>query len=247
MSVNYPGFKGGDRTHIELPEIQRNILKRLHEMGKKVIFVNYSGSAMGLVPETETCDAIIQAWYPGQEGGTAVADILFGDYNPNGKLPVTFYRNVDQLPDYQDYSMQGRTYRFMTEKPLYPFGYGLSYTTYTYGKPQVKKATVKNGKDIRLTVPVTNTGKRDGVEIVQVYIHKTGDTDGAPIKTLRAFKRVNLKAGETQKVTFDLTPEAFAFYDRASGYILTQPGEYQIFVGSSSANEDLQELTVKLK
>ena len=247
MSVNYPGFKGGDRTHIELPEIQRNILKRLHEMGKKVIFVNYSGSAMGLVPETETCDAIIQAWYPGQEGGTAIADILFGDYNPNGKLPVTFYRNIDQLPDYQDYSMQGRTYRFMTEKPLYPFGYGLSYTTYTYGKPQVKKATVKNGKDIRLTVPVTNTGKRDGVEIVQVYIHKTGDTDGAPIKTLRAFKRVNLKAGETQKVTFDLTPEAFAFYDRASGYILTQPGEYQIFVGSSSANEDLQELTVKLK
>ncbi|MCD7710229.1 MAG: glycoside hydrolase family 3 C-terminal domain-containing protein [Porphyromonadaceae bacterium] len=247
MSVNYPGFKGGDRTHIELPEIQRNILKRLHEMGKKVVLVNFSGSAMGLVPETETCDAIIQAWYPGQEGGTAVADVLFGDYNPSGKLPVTFYRNIDQLPDFQDYSMQGRTYRFMTEKPLYPFGFGLSYTTYEYGTPQVKKTAVKVGKEIQLTLSVTNTGQYDGEETVQLYVRKVDDTEGAPIRTLRAFKRIALKAGETQKVTFELTPEAFAFFDRTSGYVTTRPGDYKIWVGSSSAEENLQSLIVKLK
>ena len=132
--VNCPGFSGGDRTTIELPEVQRNILKALKQAGKKVIFVNCSGSAVALVPETKSCDAILQAWYPGQAGGTAVADVLFGDYNPSGKLPVTFYKNTDQLPDFENYDMKGRTYRYMTETPLYPFGYGLSYTTFDISK-----------------------------------------------------------------------------------------------------------------
>ncbi|MBQ8423212.1 MAG: glycoside hydrolase family 3 C-terminal domain-containing protein [Coprobacter sp.] len=247
MSVNYPGFKGGDRTHIELPEIQRELIAKLHKAGKKVIYVNCSGSAMGLVPESENCQAIVQAWYPGQEGGTAVADVLFGDYNPNGKLPVTFYRNIDQLPDYQDYSMQGRTYRFMTEKPLYPFGYGLSYTTFDCGKAKVKKSTVKVGKNVTITIPVTNTGKREGTEVVQIYVRKVNDTEGAPIKTLRAFRRVSLQPGETQKVSFTLTPDAFVFYDRTSGYMTTAPGEYTLFIGNSSDSDALQSVTVKLK
>ena len=130
MGVDLPGFKKGDRTSIELPEVQRNLLAALHRAGKKVILVNCSGSPVGLVPETETCEAILQAWYPGQQGGRAVADVLFGDYNPAGRLPVTFYRNIEQLPDFEDYNMTGRTYRFMKERPLFPFGYGLSYTTF---------------------------------------------------------------------------------------------------------------------
>ncbi len=246
MTVKYPGFKGGDRTHIELPQIQRDILKRLHKAGKKIIFVNCSGSAMGLVPETESCTAILQAWYPGQEGGTAVADVIFGDYNPCGKLPVTFYRDIDQLPDYQDYSMQGRTYRFMTEKPLYPFGYGLSYTTFHCGKAKTKKA-VKTGKNISVSIPVTNIGTREGTEVIQVYISKINDTEGAPIKTLRAFRRVTLKPGETKKISFELIPETFAFYDNSSGYMMTTKGEYKISIGNSSDNEALQTLIIKLK
>ena len=133
MRVSDPGFKGGDRTEIELPAIQREVLALLKKNGKKTVFVNFSGSAM-VSCETQNCDAILQAWYPGQAGGTAVADVLFGDYNPAGRLPITFYKSMQQLPDYEDYSMKGRTYRFMTKTPLYPFGYGLSYTRFSYGK-----------------------------------------------------------------------------------------------------------------
>ena len=130
MPVTYPGFKGGDRTDIELPLVQRNCLKALKAAGKKVVFVNCSGSAIGLVPETESCDAILQAWYGGESGGQAVADVLFGDYNPSGKLPITFYKDTTQLPGFEDYSMKGRTYRYMTADPLFQFGYGLSYTSF---------------------------------------------------------------------------------------------------------------------
>ena len=136
MPVYYPGFKGGDRTDIQLPEVQRNCLKALKAAGKKVIYVNCSGSAIGLVPETESCDAILQAWYGGESGGQAVADVLFGDYNPSGKLPITFYKDTTQFPGFEDYTMKGRTYRYMTETPLFPFGYGLSYTSFSIGNAQ---------------------------------------------------------------------------------------------------------------
>jgi beta-glucosidase len=126
---------------------------------------------MGLVPETETCDAILQAWYGGESGGQAVADVLFGDYNPSGKLPVTFYKNIDQVSDFEDYSMKGRTYRFMSD-PLFPFGYGLSYTTFTIGDAKINNTTIKNNESVELTIPVSNTGKLDGTEIVQVYVRK---------------------------------------------------------------------------
>lgn len=133
---------------------------------------------MALVPEIESCDAILQAWYPDQAGGTAVADVLFGDFNPCGKLPVTFYRNTDQLPDFEDYSMKGRTYRYMTEKPLFPFGYGLSYTSFSITKGKLNRFSVKAGKGVKFTAQVENTGNREGAEVLQLYVRKVGDTDG---------------------------------------------------------------------
>ncbi|MCG6958411.1 glycoside hydrolase family 3 C-terminal domain-containing protein, partial [bacterium BMS3Abin03] len=204
MPVSYPGFKGGDRTNIELPSVQRNLLKVLKDADKKVIFVTCSGSAIALTPETESCDAILQAWYGGESGGQAVADVLFGDYNPSGKLPITFYESSEQLPDFEDYSMKGRTYRFMSD-PLFPFGYGLSYTTFSIGDARVSKSTIKNDESVDLTIPVSNTGERDGTEIVQVYVHKINDTDG-PIKTLRGFQRVYIEAGKTSLATITLPP-----------------------------------------
>jgi beta-glucosidase len=142
MPVSYPGFKGGDRTDIELPSVQRNCLKALKDAGKKIVFVNCSGSAIALTPETETCDAILQAWYGGESGGQAVADVLFGDYNPSGKLPITFYKNSQQLPDFEEYSMKGRTYRYMNDA-LFPFGFGLSYTTFAIGDANASKTEIK--------------------------------------------------------------------------------------------------------
>ncbi len=161
MPVNIPGFKGGDRTDIELPAVQRNFLKALKDAGKQVVFVNCSGSSMALLPETESCDAILQAWYGGELGGYAVADVLFGDYNPSGKLPVTFYKSTKQLPDYEDYSMKGRTYRYMSD-PLFPFGFGLSYTDFAIGTASCNKTQLRTDESLTLTVPVSNTGKRSG-------------------------------------------------------------------------------------
>ena len=172
MGVNLPGFKGGDRTDIELPAVQRELIHALHRAGKKIILVNCSGSPIALEPETKNCEAILQAWYPGQAGGTAVADVLFGDYNPGGRLPVTFYRNMSQLPDFEDYNMTGRTYRYMTQQPLFPFGYGLSYTTFEYGNLSLAKEQIKVGEPLKLTVNVTNNGQRDGEEAVS-YTHLT--------------------------------------------------------------------------
>ncbi|WP_303641261.1 glycoside hydrolase family 3 protein, partial [uncultured Duncaniella sp.] len=160
--VNEPGFDNGDRTSIELPEPQREILKALHSAGKKIVFVNCSGSAVALTPENDVCDAILQAWYPGEQGGHAIADVIFGDYNPSGKLPVTFYKNDSQLPAFDDYLMEGRTYRYMREAPLYQFGYGLSYTRFDISRPVYSNDKIK--------VRVKNTGKVAGTEVVQVYM-----------------------------------------------------------------------------
>ena len=241
MPVEIDGFKGGDRTHIELPRVQRALLRALKEAGKTVIFVNCSGSAIALMPETETCDAIVQAWYPGQEGGTAVADVLFGDYNPAGKLPVTFYKSSDQLPDYEDYSMKGRTYRYFDDA-LFPFGYGLSYTSFAIGNGQL---TIDNAGNGTLTVDVTNTGNRDGEEVVQLYIRDLQDKDG-PLKSLRAFERVSVKAGQTAKVVLRLTPKSFEFWDSATNTMRVKPGKYELLYGNSSDNSQLKRLETSL-
>ncbi|MBN1767953.1 MAG: glycoside hydrolase family 3 C-terminal domain-containing protein [Prolixibacteraceae bacterium] len=245
MPVSHPGFKGGDRTDIELPSVQRNCLKALKAAGKKVIFVNCSGSAIALTPETESCDAILQAWYPGESGGQAVADVLFGDYNPAGKLPVTFYKNSDKLGDFEDYSMKNRTYRYTTDY-LFPFGFGLSYTTFEIGKATTSKTSIKANESVQLTIPVKNAGKRDGVEIVQVYVRKINDTDG-PLKTLRGFERVNLAAGKTQQVNINLPSSAFEFYDWKQGKMAVTPGEYEIFYGNSSDNKGLKNVRISIE
>ncbi|WP_289293351.1 MULTISPECIES: xylan 1,4-beta-xylosidase [Bacteroides] len=246
MKVSAPGFKGGDRTDIELPAAQRNVLAALKKAGKKIVFVNFSGSAMALAPEAGNCDAILQAWYPGQAGGTAVADVLFGDYNPAGRLPITFYKHTEQLPDFEDYSMQGRTYRYMKETPLFPFGYGLSYTTFSYGKAQADKNLLSKGDKLNLSIPIKNTGKRNGEEIVQVYIRRPADKEG-PAKTLRAFKRVEIAQGKTENVMIELPYSAFEWFDATTNTMHPLSGVYEILYGSSSKAEDLHSLQIHVK
>jgi len=245
MPVFYPGFKGGDRTHIELPAVQRNLLKALKQAGKKVIFVNCSGSAIALLPETQTCEAIVQAWYPGEMGGLAVADVLFGDYNPSGKLPITFYKSSEQLPDFESYSMKGRTYRFMKDA-LFPFGFGLSYTTFKIGEAKVSTTLLKENESLQLTIPISNIGKKDGAEVLQVYVHKVNDVDG-PIKTLRGFQRADIPAKKTKNVIITLPYTAFEFYDRKTGKMSVQPGEYEVYYGNSSDDKDLKVIKIKIE
>ena len=238
MRVNEPGFQGGDRTSIELPQAQRDILRMLHDAGKRVVFVNCSGGAMGLEPELESCDAILQWWYAGEQGGSALADILFGDYNPSGKLPVTFYKNVDELPDFLDYTMRGRTYRYYEGEPVFPFGHGLSYTTFQIGKP------VYNNNNV--SVRIKNTGSRNGMETLQVYIRNTADKEG-PQKTLRAYRQVELKAGEQQTVSIPLPRQSFEGWDAKTNTMRVVPGQYEIMVGNSSADNALQKTTVSIR
>jgi beta-glucosidase len=241
MPVEIDGFKGGDRTHIELPKVQRDFLKALKAAGKTVIFVNCSGSAIALLPETESCDAILQVWYAGQEGGEAIADVLFGDYNPSGKLPITFYKSSNQLPDFEDYSMKGRTYRYFND-PLFAFGYGLSYTQFSIGEGKI----AKKGKNYTLNVPVSNIGKRDGTEIVQVYIRDLSDPEG-PLKSLRAFQRVDVKAGQTVNAQLELTPKSFEFFDPETNTVHQKNGQFEIFYGTSSQDKDLKKLSLTIK
>jgi len=238
MPVSYPGFKGGDRTDIELPLVQRNCLNALKQAGKKVIFVNCSGSAIALVPESESCDAILQAWYSGESGGQAVADVLFGDYNPSGKLPITFYKSLKQLSDFEDYSMKGRTYRYMDD-PLFPFGFGLSYTTFSIGDAKFSKTAIKSNESIKLTIPVLNRGKRNGTEIVQVYVRKINDVNG-PLKTLKGFQRIDVAAGKASQAEINLPNSSFEFFDRENGRMAVTAGEYEVLYGNSSDAKDLK-------
>ena len=238
MRVNEEGFKGGDRTSIELPKAQRETLAMLHKAGKKVIFVNCSGSAMSLVPERESCDAILQAWYGGELGGQALAEVLFGKYNPSGKLPITFYKSTDELPDFLDYTMKNRTYRYYTGEALFPFGYGLSYTTFDIGQP-----TYKNNK---VQVRVRNTGDKEGLETVQVYIRNLNDANG-PLKTLRAYQQVSLKPSEVKTVNIDLPRSSFEGWDVKTNTMRVVPGRYELMVGNSSADGDLKKTTVIIK
>lgn len=256
MKVDQEGFYQGDRTSIDLPRAQRETLRILHSTRKPVILVNLSGSAMGLVPETESCDAILQAWYPGGEGGRAVADVLFGDYNPGGKLPVTFYRSVEDLPSFYDYDVAGHTYRYFDGKPLYPFGFGLSYTEFSFGKASVVKLSegdkasrtksFTSGDRLEITVPVTNCGPLDGDEVVQIYIRKDEDTDG-PLRTLRGFRRVSIPAGGTVDVAIPLDEFNFRTYNESTGRMETTPGHYTVYYGSSSDLKDLQSLKLICK
>ena len=242
--------EGGDKQTIELPKVQQMLLKAIHQTGRPVVFVNCSGSAIAFGSVEGQYDALLQAWYPGQGGAKALAEVLFGDYNPGGKLPVTFYRSNDDLPDFLDYSMKNRTYRYFTGKPQYAFGYGLSYTTFQVGKGTISRKSAKasqKGKPFaQVTVPVTNTGKREGTETVQVYVKRLGDP-GAPIKALKGFQKLSLKPGETRKAVITLDSEAFEYYDEMQDELAVKTGNYQILYGTSSEDKDLQKLDFVVK
>lgn len=255
MKVDFEGFKGGDRTSIQLPQVQRETLARLRSTGKPVIFVSLSGSALGLEPETASCDAILQAWYGGQAGGQAVADVLFGDYNPAGRLPVTFYKNVDQLPDFGNYNMPGHTYRYLRAgtTPLFHFGHGLSYTTFRYGKARLSRQkentsveTMALTDTLMLSIPVANVGNMDGDEVVQVYVKRNDDVDG-PHRSLRAFCRQNIKAGKSVSVDFEITEKTLRSYNDQTGRLETRPGTYTLYYGPSSDPMVLRRLEIEVK
>ncbi len=255
--VNAEGFDGGDRTTIELPRVQRELLKALHDAGKKIIFVCCSGSAVALSPEMDTCDAIIQAWYAGEQGGNALADVIFGLYNPSGKLSVTFYKDDSQLPPFDDYRMApypssgegqgaglGRTYRFFRGEPLFPFGYGLSYTTFTTSKPKAMQSL--DGQTVTVSVDVKNTGAMAGTEIVQVYMRRPADA-AAPLKTLCGYARVELQPGESKKTDITLPVQRFECWDAATNAMRVLPGDYELMVGTSSADKDLKKTKLNIK
>lgn len=245
MPVYVEGFKKGDRTNIELPKVQKEMIKALKATGKPIVYVVCTGSALALNWEEANIDAILNAWYGGQEGGTAVADILFGDYNPSGRLPITFYKSVDQLPDFQDYNMQGRTYRYMTQEPLYPFGYGLSYTTFDFRNAKLSQNKIAKDQSVTLSLDIANTGQTDGDEVAQVYIKNPNDPKG-PLKALKAFKRVNVKAGSTQQVSIELEPKAFQSFNDQTQTMEVRPGKYKVLYGSSSADKDLKSIDLEI-
>ena len=238
--------EGGDKADIELPRVQQMLLSAMHETGRPVIFVNCSGSAIAFGSVEGKYDALLQAWYPGQGGARALADVLFGDYCPGGKLPVTFYRSTADLPDFMDYSMKNRTYRYFTGQPQYAFGYGLSYTTFALGKAKLSAKSMKKNGKVTVTVPVTNTVKHEGTETVQVYVKRLNDP-GAPIKALKGFQKLSLKPGETKKATITLDGEAFEYYDEKIDELSTMAGSYQILCGTSSLDRDLQAFDFAVK
>ena len=237
MGVNLPGFKKGDRTDIELPAVQRELIDALHRAGKKIILVNCSGSPIGLEPETRKCEAILQAWYPGQQGGTAVAEVLFGDYNPAGRLPLTYYKSLDELPPFDDYDItKGRTYKYFKGDVLYPFGYGLSYSSFKYSDLQVKDGA----GEVTVSFLLKNTGKRNGDEVAQVYV-RIPETGGiVPLKELKGFRRVPLKSGESCRVEIKLSKEQLRYWDVEKGQFVVPKGAFDIMVGASSKDIRLQ-------
>ncbi|MDO5442347.1 MAG: glycoside hydrolase family 3 C-terminal domain-containing protein [Bacteroidia bacterium] len=245
LSLKLDGFSGGDRSRIELPEIQGRVLKALHATGKPVIMVLCTGSAIALEQNEGDYDALLCAWYGGQEGGKAVADVLSGAYNPTGRLPLTFYKSTEQLPDFLDYSMKGRTYRYMQEAPLYQFGYGLSYTSFAFKGEKLSSKKIAAGEPVSVKVKVTNTGAMDGEECVQVYVKRLNDAD-APLKALKGLGRVSLKAGESKKVTIELPASSFEYFDMAADGLVEKTGDYEILVGSSSADKDLKAMKLTI-
>ncbi|MDZ7263008.1 MAG: glycoside hydrolase family 3 C-terminal domain-containing protein [candidate division KSB1 bacterium] len=244
MDVDAAGFKGGDRTTLDLPAIQEKLLQALHATGKPVVLVLLSGSALAVNWAKEHIPAIIQAWYPGGEGGTAVADVLFGDYNPAGRLPVTFYRSVDDLPPFEDYNMTNRTYRYFKGEPLYPFGYGLSYTRFKYQNLKIEPRKIQPDQNALVTIDVQNAGALAGDEVVQLYVSDRESSQPRPIKSLRGFQRIHLLPGEQRTVTFMLTPRDLSLYHETQGW-LVEPGEFEIMVGGNSVTGLKNKLIVK--
>ncbi|GAB6393901.1 MAG: glucan 1,4-alpha-glucosidase [Bacteroidales bacterium] len=241
MPVKVKDFAGGDRIDIKLPDTQTELIREIYNLGKPVVLVLLNGSALAFNWEAEHIPAIIEAWYPGQEGGRALADIIFGDYNPAGRLPVTFYKNIRQIPAFDNYDMEGKTYRYFHDKPLYEFGYGLSFTTFEYSIKSIP-ASIRAGDSIHLSVEVRNTGKRDGDEVVQLYVSLPGSKLKTPVRALQGFKRIHLKAGEVSAVSFTLSPAQVAGRDKDNRAQVC-PGTIRLSVGGKQP--DAQALATK--
>ena len=224
LKVEMDGFHGGDRTTIDLPRIQEGMLMKIKKMGKPVVFVLCSGGAVAVDWEDQNLDAVLAGWYGGQAAGTAMADVLFGKINPSGKLPVTFYSSSNELPQFDSYEMENRTYRFMTEKPLYPFGYGLSYTQFEYENAKYDPA----GRVF--TCKINNVGKYNGEEVAQLYMTNKDDKQG-PVKTLVGFKRVFVPAGKSVTVSFQVDDEFFQTFSDERQHFEIHPGHFVFYYG----------------
>ena len=244
MPVVIDGFNKGDRTNMKLPKAQLDLLKELHATGKPLVFVVTSGSAMALNWEQENIPAMLNVWYPGQAGGEAVADILFGDYSPSGKLPVTFYKSVHDLPPFEDYHMKGRTYRYFNGEALYPFGYGLSYTKFSYTKPELSSGSIGVDENVKVKVRVSNIGDFDGETVVQLYVKDIEASVVRPIKSLRHFKKVYLAKGTSKEVHFELSPNDLSIFDD-DGHPFVEKGSFDIFVGEDSSTGNKVKLEVR--
>jgi len=229
MKVQVEGFSGGDRTRIDLPAPQKQLLERVVAVGKPTVLVLLNGSALAVNWADENVPAILEAWYPGGEGGTAVAEALAGDFSPAGRLPVTFYKSVDQLPPFEDYAMAGRTYRYFQGEPLYPFGYGLSYTSFAYSKPKVNHRKITADDSVTLSVEVENTGPFASDEVVQLYLTHPG-VAGAPIRALCGFQRLHFNRGEKRTVSFTLSGRDLSIVDEA-GKRRIVPGKVEAWIG----------------
>jgi beta-glucosidase len=237
MEVSFPGFAGGDRTDLRLPKTQQKVLEALRATGKPIVMVLTTGSALAIDWAQKNLPAILLAWYPGQRGGDAVADVLFGDANPGGRLPVTFYRADEKLPPFDDYAMRGRTYRYFAGKPLYPFGHGLSYTRFAYSDLRLDREHVGANDPLHISVRVKNAGQRIGDEVVQLYLRPVSPKRERAIRELRGIQRITLQAGEERDVSFAITPATdLRIYDDASRAYAVDLGAYDVEVGASSGD-----------
>jgi beta-glucosidase len=240
MRVQIPGFRGGDRTSIDLPAPQQQLLERVVAVGKPTVLVLLNGSALAVNWAQQNVPAIVEAWYPGQAGGSAIADVLFGDYNPGGRLPVTFYKSVSDLPPFEDYAMKGRTYRYFTGTPLYPFGHGLSYTTFAYRNLRTFSPTLPSNGAASVSVDVTNTGNRAGDEVVQLYVSHLDSKVTRPVRELRGYRRVTLRPGETRTVYFALPASSLAYWNEQTDRWVVEAEPVKLQVGASSADIRLE-------
>jgi beta-glucosidase len=244
MSIEIDGFSHGDRTDIQLPKIQEDLLKELFKTGKPIIYVNFSGSAIALNWENENLPAIVQGFYPGEATGTALARLLFGDFNPSGRLPITFYKSIDQLPDFKNYDMAGRTYRYFNGEVLYPFGHGLSYSNFNYSNLQTIE-TADSKEPISVSVVVKNNGNFDGEEVVQVYVSNKTSKVIVPNVSLKAFQRVFLKKGSQKTVTIMLKHDDFSVPNEDFKPIL-ESGKFEIRVGGSLSGKNVLTETISI-
>ena len=244
MPVQIDGFHKGDRTNLQLPKAQKSLLQKLYNTGRPVVFVLTTGSAMAINWSQEHLAAIVNAWYPGQAGGEAVADVLFGDYNPSGKLPVTFYRSVNDLPPFEDYHMKGRTYKYFNGKVLYPFGYGLSYAEFEFGTPQLSQSVIGLNDKVTVSVNLKNNSSVNGTTVVQLYVKDIQASVTKPLKALKRFKKVSLEKNSSHTISFELSTDDLSIIDDY-GHPLLEKGQFEILIGPDSSTRNAAVLTLK--